>query len=260
MGESKRRRLSGEIPAAPYFSGAFAEECEKNRMAAFSIAISRLTGWPIMVLVSGKALLRCAAVTSSGKLYDTFGVIDRGALFQKVAKAFPRAQNLSIEQLFMDPDELIEMTGIDASLVDRASKEIADNDRFKAILKDRPFPRYPAIELREFSGAFCVAFAYALAERTGAQVAELTGEGPDGQQFVAEGETSKRFFHYVVKHSDTDVEDVWGRASPEQVATRFGLVRFTLREVEVEDGWRDWPSGRRAIVAVERALGPVRSP
>jgi len=254
MGEARRRRLSGDIPDAPYFGGGFVEDCEKNHMAAVSIAISRLTGWPILALVNGKALLRCAAVTSSGELYDALGSFDRKTMYRRVAKAFPRRPKLSIEELFMDPDELIEMTSIDMSLVDRVLGEVAANARFRAILEQRPFPRYPAIELREFSGGFCVAFAYALAERTGAQVAELVGEGPDLWQFDDNGEKSKRYFHMVVQHSDTEVEDVWGRASPEEVATRNELVSYSLRNVKPEDGWREWPSAKSAFAAIERAM------
>lgn len=236
MGQAKIKRSEG-------FASQLIEEWEADDCVNFAVALARTTGWLLHVdwwstsppgediSVDKLKPLRVYLADNRDRIFDVRGVktideFNQGTII-KIAKRIGTGvggvltryydeATLSSLPLRSQPDEI---------KVARAIEVIKANSIYLASIPQRPKPCIPAYDAARYTFGRCAAFAEAMHELTGLQPVGLlaTRFSP---LFEGTRRAENGYFHSIVMHSDGMAEDAWGKASVDEIASRFGAIEF----------------------------------
>jgi len=113
----------------------------------------------------------------------------------------------------------------DEAKIARALQEIQAHPHFLAAIPARSPPSIPAYQAARFTYGRCAAFAEAMHELTGLPPLALLAIR-FSPLFEGTRRSESGYFHSVVLHPDGMGEDSWGKASLEDIASRFGVIEF----------------------------------
>jgi hypothetical protein len=118
-------------------------------------------------------------------------------------------------------------TRADEVKVARAMEAIKANPAFLGLIPSRSSSSIPAYEAAQYTFGKCTAFAEAMQELTGLEPVALLARR-FSPMYAGTKRSEDGFFHSVVLHPDGTAEDVWGRATLEDIAGRFGAIDFEI--------------------------------
>lgn len=241
MGQAKTKQLAA-------FKPELIEMWEAEDCVNFAVALARLTGWLLHVdwwspstdyraeiPIEQLKPLRVYIADNHDRIFDVRGVktiinFNEGTIGRLarrhgtggVRTRFYDEAALSTLPLRIQPEE---------AKVIQASEAIKGNALFLAAIPARQPPFIPAHQAAQFTYGRCAAFAEAMRELTGLRPTALLAI-----RFAPEFEGTRRsatgYFHSVVLHTDGSAEDSWGKASLQEIASRFGAIEFTTSDDE----------------------------
>jgi hypothetical protein len=232
------------------FAPALVEEWESDDCINFAIALARLTGWILHVdwwaagteWQEGKDVqemtpLRAYVGDNRDQVFDVRGI---KSLFEFNERVMVRlARNAahgpgSIYTRFYDEARLANLplkSQPDETKILTAMEAIQANQHFLGRIPIRSALAIPALDAAKFTYGLCAPFAEAMRTMT-----ELPPIALLAVRFSPLFEGTRRgqsgYFHSVVLHPDGTGEDSWGRASLEDIASRFGVIEFTTSSAE----------------------------
>lgn len=225
------------------FTPQLVEKWEADDCVHFAVGLARLTGWILHVdwwTSSSEraekippdrlAPLRVYVADNHDRIFDVRGIrsiveFNKNVVMKLVLNAGPgkgvltryySETSLSLLPLRVKPDEF---------QINAAIAAISANPYYLAAIPLRKQPCIPAHQAARFTYGHCVPFAEAMRQLTGLQSVALLAVRLS-PHFEATQLGEGGYFHSVVEHPDGMVEDCWGKASPREVASRFGVVEF----------------------------------
>jgi hypothetical protein len=139
--------------------------------------------------------------------------VDGGVLTRFYAEA--KLSTLPLQSL---PDE---------NKIALAVEAIKANPAYLKSIPERPPSRIPVHDAARYTFGRCVAYAEAMHELTGLQPVAILAK-----RFASLYEGTKRsddgYVHSIVVHPDGMGEDAWGIAPIEDIAGRFGVIKFEI--------------------------------
>lgn len=237
MGQAK---LKQRVAFAPQL----VVEWEADDCVNFAVALARLTGWLLHVdwwststeqrddiPLDQLKPLRVYVADNRDRIFDVRGIrsivdFNKRVLMDRIHKigtgsggVYTRHYDeagLASLPLRSSPDE---------AKIGRAMAEIQSNRYFLAGIPARKPPCIPAYQAARFTYGLCAAFAEAMRELTGLQPVALLAIR-FSPLFEGTRRSESGYFHSVVLHPDGMAEDSWGKASLEDIASRFGVIEF----------------------------------
>lgn len=237
MGQAKIKRSGG-------FAAHLIEEWETDDCVNFAVALARMTGWLLHVdwwSTSTTALdddhiqvdqlkpLRVYVADNRDKIFDVRGVKTIFEFTQgtsvKIAKNVATG-NGGVLTRYYDEARLLSLplrSQPDEAKITHAMDAIKANPIYLAFLPERPRSGISAYDAARYTFGRCAAFAEAMHELTGLQPVALlaTRFAP---LFNGTRRAENGYFHSVVMHPDGMAEDAWGKASINEIASRFGAI------------------------------------
>lgn len=241
MGQAKIKQRDG-------FAPELISEWEAEDCVNFAVALARLSGWILHVdwwanttepdenlSVDLLTPLRVYVADNREGIFDVRGVKSIAEFHQatiiKLARKVMR-QHGSVVTRYYSEERLSTLPlrfVPDEAKIALAKEAIEGNPAFLKLLPVRPASRIPAHLAARYTFGRCVAFAEAMKELTGLQPTALLGL-EFAPQFAGTRRGKDGFFHSVVMHPDGLAEDVWGTATLEDIASRFGAIRFKVSD------------------------------
>jgi|GEM_PF-782273 len=237
MGQAKIKQRAG-------FAPRLIEEWEADDCVNFAVGLARLTGWLLHVdwwststenrediPLDQLKPLRVYVADNKDQIFDVRGIrsiaeFNEHVLLKLIRKTelgnggvytrFYGEAKLSLLPLRRQPDE---------AMITAAMREIRANPHFLAAIPVRTQPCIPVHQAARYAYGLCAAFAEAMHELTGLQPVALLAVR-FSPLFEGTRRSQSGYFHSVVLHSDGTAEDCWGRASLEEIASRFGVIEF----------------------------------
>lgn len=239
MGQAKIKRREG-------FAPDLIEEWEADDCINFAVALARLTGWLLHVdwwsrspnypeNISDDQLepLRVYVADNRDGIFDVRGVKTIADFYQgtivKLAKRVATGTGGVLTRFYSEA-ELMTLplrTRTDEVKVACAMEAIKANPAFLRLIPVRPSSSIPAYEAAQYTFGECAAFAEALQELTRLEPVALLARR-FAPMYAGTKHSEDGFFHSVVLHPDGTAEDVWGRATLEDIAGRFGAIEFEI--------------------------------
>lgn len=244
MGQAKIKQRSA-------FTPQLIEEWEASDCVNFAVGLSRLTGWLLHVDWWSTSIehnenipldelkpLRVYVGDNRDQIFDVRGIrsvvdFNQSIILKQKSRKFGSVKG-SVYTRFYGEVKLPSLPlriQPDETLITRAISEIEANKLFLAAIPVRTPPYIPAYKAAEFTWGRCSVFAEAMSELTGLQpVALLALRYSTFYEGTPRSEGG--YFHSVVIHPDGMAEDAWGKASLKDIASRFGVIEFTVSEIE----------------------------
>jgi len=227
------------------FRRKYSERCEADRCLHHAIAFERVTSWPLHVVAMGNEAIRFYAEDDGECVFDVRGIMSSNAFHKMILTAANERSdwsNVAVENgklrisYMCWGEEKLKSSGmpLDENKIAECTAAIRANQKYLSLVPVRPEPRFPASALAAYSFSNCIVFAEALSRLTGLPAAIMrptslgSGRGaPDDA------------IHAVVLHRDGEVEDVWGKRNPAQIARRYCMEGWTFDQAahirEVDD-------------------------
>lgn len=232
------------------FAPQLIDEWEADDCVNFAVGLARMTGWLLHVdwwststehrediPLDQLRPLRVYVADNHDQIFDVRGTRSIREFSEKILFKLIRTRGLGnggVYTRFYDEEKLSSLPlrcQPNEAEIARAIEEIRANPHFLAAIPARTQPSIPAHKAAQYSYGHCAAFAEAMRELTGLQPAALLAV-----RFSPLFENTRRsesgFFHSVVLHPDGMAEDVWGKASVEDIASRFGVTEFKVSSEE----------------------------
>lgn len=243
MGQAKIKQRAA-------FAPQLVEEWEGDDCVNFAVALARLTGWLLHVdwwststerkediSLDQLTPLRAYVANNRDQIFDVRGIRSISEFNQRVL--IPLAQKIGsvnggVYTRFYDEEKLSSLplrSHPDEAKIARAIAEIQANRHFLAGIPARKPPSIPAYQAARYTYGRCAAYAEAMHDLAGLQPVALLAV-----RFTPQFEGTRRsesgYFHSVVLHPDGMAEDSWGKASLDEIASRFGVVEFKTSSEE----------------------------
>lgn len=242
MGQAKIKRKAT-------FRDDLIAEWETDHCVNFAVALARMTGWLLQVdwwtpSVDGDdestsieqfKPLRVYVADNGDNVFDVRGIRHFTAFAERtiyplalpfgrggVRTRFYGEEDLHAQPLRYKPDP---------EKIASATKAIQANTTYLANLPKRPISSIPAHLAARFAYGSCVPYAEALRKSTGLSAVAMLAVRM-APNCSLPGATDNGYFHSVVMHPDGSAEDSWGRATPKEIAQRFGVLDFELSDDE----------------------------
>lgn len=241
MGQAKLKQRGA-------FSANQISDWEAEQCVNFAVALARHTGWLLHVdwwtpstdpdedvPIAQFKVLRVYVADSGDGIFDVRGVRKILDFNQKtiLPLAKPHGRG-SIRTRYYSEEQLRALplqSQPDAAKIDAARAAIEANPIYLSAIPGRLISDLPAHLAAEFALGRCAPFAEALSEATGLEPTALLALRYVPHVRSAQGERGG-YFHSVVLHRDGSAEDSWGKASLQEIASRFGVDEFVLSHAE----------------------------
>ncbi len=248
MGESKRRRAAIDALKARSCPSDQIQRWERDRCAAFAIALARRTGWLLHVdwLAESHALetsrfvipIRAYVGTDADDIFDVTGITALAAFTAKIVEPLVHREPICLgirrrvcATRHYDAFDLAKLrtTGIQVSEheIEEADAVIGANAGFLAQIPARALPTLPAHQAARYTWGACVFYAYQLSQTRGLPAAAMFAEAWDPAWGVSTTNTDG-YVHSFVVHPDGTGEDAWGRHPVEKIAARYHVRKWRL--------------------------------
>lgn len=237
MGQAKIKQRTA-------FASQLVDEWEADDCVNFAVALARLSGWLLHVdwwstspehrediPLDQLKPLRVYVADNRDLIFDVRGIrfivdFNKHILMDQIRKI--GAGNGCVYTRHYDENGLSSLplrSPPDESKIACAIAEIQSNRYFLAGIPARKQPLIPAYQAARFTYGLCAAFAEAMREMTGLQPVALLAVR-FSPLFEGTRRSESGYFHSVVLHPDGMAEDSWGKASLEDIASRFGVIEF----------------------------------
>ena len=239
MGQAKTKQRAA-------FAPQLIEEWEAGDCVNFAVGLARLTGWLLHVdwwSTSTKHKedmpldqlkpLRLYVADNYDRIFDVRGGKSIHEFNERILVKLIRKNgfgNGGVYTRFYDEKKLSSLPlriQPNEAMIARAMEEIRESPHFLAAIPARTQPCIPAYKAAQFTYGRCSAYAEAMHELTGLQPAALLALR-FSPQFEGTRRSDTGYFHSVVLHPDGMAEDSWGKASVEEIASRFGVIEFKI--------------------------------
>lgn len=239
MGQAKIKQRTA-------FAPQLIEEWESDDCVNFAIALARLTGWLLHVDWWATSTehrrdippdqlkpLRVYVADNQDRIFDVRGVKSIAEFNERIVVNLARKIGSGYGGVLTRFYEEVKLSSLplrsqpDEEKIACAMIEIQANSHFLSAIPVRNLPCIPSHHAARFTYGLCAAFAEAMCQLTGLQPAALLAV-----RFSPLFEETRRgesgYFHSVVLHADGMAEDSWGKASLEEISSRFGVIEFKI--------------------------------
>lgn len=240
MGEAQRKQRDG-------FPKQLIEQWEAEDCVNFAVALARVTGWLIHVdwwdngatnrredsSSEGLIPLRVYVADNHDQIFDVRGIKHFTDFVQKTVSR-------RVRQLGYESGGLLTRYYSEAKLqslplrfkpeeqkIEQAMGYICTHPQLFNSIPVRSEPRLPAHDAARYTFGNCSAFAEAMAEKKGLKATALCAVR-FAPLYANTHRSDDGYVHSLVLHADGTAEDSWGRASLEQIASRFGLLEYRI--------------------------------
>jgi hypothetical protein len=239
MGQAKIKQRAA-------FAPQLIEEWEADDCVNFAIGLARLTGWLLHVdwwststehnediPLDQLKPLRVYVADNRDQIFDVRGIRSIREFNERILVKLGRKIGLGnggVYTRFYDEAKLSSLplrSQPNDAMIALAIEKIQANPHYLSAIPARMHPCIPAYKAAEYTYGRCAAFAEAMRELTGLQPAALLAVR-FSPLFEGTRRSESGYFHSVVLHPDGMAEDSWGRASVEDIASRFGVIEFKI--------------------------------
>lgn len=219
---------------------------EESDGVNFAIALARITNWCLQVDwfnpdkgtndISKMKSLRVYVQDNQNNIFDLKGKFSPNSFHLKIVEPIlnkrvnvKKFSNGGVAAKYHTEEAMFDLPLRVKPIIERvnaAEEIIRNNIEFLNKIPKRPSPIVPAYTASQFSFGHCALFAEAMKDIANKKPIEMIA-----QEYTPQFGFSKTgYAHTFLLNPDGSCEDIWGIQSIEQIAARFGIVRYILDE------------------------------